>query len=147
MLPLRICLFAVAFAGIMVLPALFFTWPDNAAGARIYLHIYDLPSSLPTRLVEYWVYMFFGLNVAVGVIFLTAGIYPRESRRFITVLALILILSGPVVMFHAWRLQLALNPYIFDLICCLVFGPLILYFNLKYNHSSSSSKTARFATS
>ena len=45
MLPLRICLFVVAFAGIMVLPTLFFTWPDNVAGARIYLNINDLPAS------------------------------------------------------------------------------------------------------
>ena len=137
MLLLRICLFAVAFAGIMVLPTLFFTWPDNAAGARIFLCIHDLPSSMPTRLVEYWVYMFFGLNVAVGVIFLVAGLYPRQYRQLITVLAYILILSGLMVMFHAWRLQLALNPYIFDLICCWVFGPLILYFNLKHNNHAS----------
>ena len=137
MLPLRICLFAVAFAGIMVLPTLFFTWPDNAAGARIYLHIYDLPSSMPTRLVEYWVYMFFGLNVAVGVIFLVAGLYPGKYRQLITVLAFILILLGMAVMFHAWRLQLALNPYIFDLICCWGFGPLILYFNLKHNKQAA----------
>ena len=137
MLLLRICLFAVAFAGIMVLPTLFFTWPDNAAGARIYMHIYDLPASMPTRLVEYWIYMFFAANVAFGAIFLVAGLYPREYRQLITVLAIILILWGLVVVFHAWRLQLALNPYIFDLICCWVFGPLILYFNLKHNKHSS----------
>lgn len=138
MLPLRICLFTVAFAGIMVLPTLFFTWPDNAAGARTYLYIYDLPSSMPTGLVEYWVYMFFALNVAIGTVFFVAGLYPSKYRQFITVLALILILLGPVVMFHAWRLQLALNPYIFDLICCWGFGPLILYFNLKHNNNQSS---------
>ena len=137
MLALRICLFAVALAGIMCLPTLFFTWPDNAAGARTYLYIRDLPSSMPTRLVEYWIYMYFALNVAIGVIFLVAGLYPREYRQPITVLALILILLGPAVMFHAWRLQLALNPYIFDLICCLVLGPLILYFNLKHNKQTS----------
>ena len=137
MLPLRICLFVVAFAGIMVLPTLFFTWPDNVAGARIYLNIHDLPASMPTRLVEYWIYMFFALNVAVGAIFLVAGLYPRKYRQLITVLALILILLGPVVMFHAWRLQLGLNPYIYDLICCLVFGPLILYFNLKHNNHAT----------
>ena len=137
MLPLRICLFAVAFAGIMVLPSLFFTWPDNAAGARIYLHIYDLPPSMPTRLVEYWIYMYFALNAAVGVIFLVAGLYTRKYRQLITVLAFILILLGMAVMFHAWRLQLALNPYIFDLICCWGFGPLILYFNLKHNKQAS----------
>jgi len=137
MLPLRICLFVVAFAGIMVLPTLFFTWPDNAAGARIYLCIRDLPSSLPTRLVEYWIYMFFAANVAIGAIFLFAGLYPRENRQLVTVLALILILLGLAVMFHAWRLQLALNPYIFDLVCCWVFGPLILYFNLKHNKQAS----------
>ena len=137
MLPLRICLFAVAVAGIMCLPTLFFAWPDNAAGARAYLCIHDLPSSLPTRLVEYWIYMYFALNVAVGAIFLVAGLYPRQYRQLITVLALILILLGLAVMFHAWRLQLALNPYIFDLICCWVFGPLILYFNLKHNKHSS----------
>ena len=137
MLPLRICLFVVAFAGIMVLPTLFFTWPDNAAGARIYLNIHDLPASMPTRLVEYWIYMFFALNVAVGAIFLVAGLYPRKYRQLITVLALILILLGPVVMFYAWRLQLGLNPCIFDLICCLVFGPLILYFNLKHNNHAT----------
>ena len=137
MLPLRICLFAVAFAGIMVLPALFFTWTDNVAGIRTYLYIHDLPSSMPTGLVEYWVYMFFALNVAVGAIFLVAGLYPREYRQLITVLAFILILLGPAVMFHAWRLQLALNPYIFDLICCWIFGPLMLYFNLKHNKQAS----------
>ncbi|MBU0714022.1 MAG: hypothetical protein KJ964_01530 [Verrucomicrobia bacterium] len=137
MLPLRICLFAVAFGGIMVLPTLFFTWPDNTAGARIYLCIYDLPASMPTRLVEYWVYMFFACNVAIGAIFLFAGLCPRKNRQLITVLALILILLGLAVMFHAWRLQLALNPYIFDLICCWVFGPLILYFNLKHNNHAS----------
>ena len=137
MLPLRICLFAVAFSGIMVLPTLFFSWQDNAAGARIYLCIHDLPSSLPTGLVEYWIYMFFACNVAVGVIFLVAGLYAREYRKLINVLAIILILLGPAVMFHAWRLQLALNPYIFDLICCWGLGPLILYFNLRHNKQTS----------